>query len=163
MPNTSVRRTNNTLLHHIHARKTPYRSPPSPLIFSVMKVNSLSPFRLHLLLERCSPPCSSHRPRFLHWLTSKTSRTVQPSTTASTPVPVTRTQPRTDNSRSSSRWRPIDRKDESDTAEPQKANRRCRSCGQPRERTSVAVSERAQQKDWDSIRLVSKRKEDNDI
>lgn len=40
------------------------------------------------------------------------------------------------------------RSDESDTAEPQKESFRTVSWGQPRARTSVAVSERAQQKDW---------------
>jgi len=40
------------------------------------------------------------------------------------------------------------RREESETAEPQKESFREESCGQPRERTSVAVSERAQQKDW---------------
>jgi len=39
------------------------------------------------------------------------------------------------------------RSDESETAEPQKESLRDASCGQPKERTSVAVSERAQQKD----------------
>ena len=42
----------------------------------------------------------------------------------------------------------MERREESETAEPQKASLRERSWGQPRERTSVAVSERAQQKDW---------------
>ena len=41
----------------------------------------------------------------------------------------------------------MERREESDTAEPQKESLRDRSCGQPRERTSVAVSERAQQND----------------
>src|SRR5690242_5101378 len=100
----------------------------------------------------CSPPASSHRARFLHWLTSKTSRSLQPSTTASTPVPVTRTQPRTERLRSSSRWSEMQRSDVSETAEPQKARLRCVRFGRPRARTSVAVSERAQQNDWGSIR-----------
>ena len=39
------------------------------------------------------------------------------------------------------------RREESETAEPQKERFRCVRCGQPRARTSVAVSERAQQKD----------------
>jgi hypothetical protein len=42
----------------------------------------------------------------------------------------------------------MERREESETAEPQKASLRDWSCGQPRERTSVAVSERAQQKDY---------------
>ena len=42
----------------------------------------------------------------------------------------------------------MDLSEESETAEPQKESLREASCGQPRERTSVAVSERAQQKDW---------------
>ncbi len=42
----------------------------------------------------------------------------------------------------------MERSEESETAEPQKASLRERSCGQPRERTSVAVSERAQQNDF---------------
>jgi len=41
----------------------------------------------------------------------------------------------------------MDRSEESETAEPQKERRREVRCGQPRERTSVAVSERAQQND----------------
>jgi hypothetical protein len=137
-----------------------YRNPPSPLTFSVTNLNSFPPSRLHLLLDRPSPPCSSHRARFLHWLTSNTSSTVQPSTTASTPVPVTRTHPRTESSRSSRRCRPMLRREESETAEPQKESRRWRSCGQPRERTSVAVSESAQQKDRGCVsRLPSERGE----
>lgn len=135
-----------------------YRNPPSPLTFSVTNLSSFPPSCLHLLLDRPSPPCSSHRARFLHWLTSNTSRTVQPSTTASTPVPVTRTHPRTESSRSSRRCRPMQRREESETAEPQKESRRWRSCGQPRERTSVAVSESAQQKDRGCVsRLPSER------
>ena len=41
----------------------------------------------------------------------------------------------------------MERREESETAEPQKASLREREMGQPRERTSVAVSESAQQKD----------------
>ena len=41
----------------------------------------------------------------------------------------------------------MQRKEVSETAEPQKARLRCVSAGRPRARTSVAVSERAQQKD----------------
>jgi len=99
------------------------------------------------LFTLSTPPASIHRPRFLHWLTSKRSRSLQPSTTASTPVPVTRTQPRTERFRSSRRCRDIQRREVSETAEPQKARLRCVSEGRPRARTSVAVSERAQQKD----------------
>lgn len=40
------------------------------------------------------------------------------------------------------------RSDESDTALPQKERFRCVRCGQPKARTSVAVSERAQQNDY---------------
>lgn len=93
-------------------------------------------------------PYSSHGARFLHWLTSKTWSMEHPSTTDSTPVPVTRTQPRTDNMRRLSRCNPIERKEGSETAEPQKERFRCVSCGQPRAMTSVAVSERAQQNDY---------------
>jgi hypothetical protein len=39
------------------------------------------------------------------------------------------------------------RREESETALPQKESRRERRCGHPRARTSVAVSERAQQND----------------
>lgn len=42
----------------------------------------------------------------------------------------------------------MQRKDVSDTAEPQKARLRCVREGKPSARTSVAVSERAQQKDY---------------
>jgi len=42
----------------------------------------------------------------------------------------------------------MERRDWSETAEPQKERLRCVRAGQPRERTSVEVSERAQQKDW---------------
>lgn len=42
----------------------------------------------------------------------------------------------------------MERRELSETAEPQKARFRWVRLGQPRERTSVAVSERAQQKDW---------------
>lgn len=41
----------------------------------------------------------------------------------------------------------MERRDWSETAEPQKERLRCVRAGQPRERTSVEVSERAQQKD----------------
>jgi len=46
------------------------------------------------------------------------------------------------------------RSDESETAEPQNESLREASCGQPRERTSVAVSERAQQKDYFVISIL---------
>lgn len=92
-------------------------------------------------------PYSSHGVRFLHWLTSKTRSKLHPSTTDSTPVPVTRTHPRTDNSCRSRRCKPIQRREGSETAEPQKDKFRCVSCGQPSANTSVAVSESAQQKD----------------
>lgn len=65
----------------------------------------------------------------------------------STPWPVTRTQPRTESERSSSRCRPTERREESETAEPQKPRLRVVRSGQPSEMTSVEVSERAQQKD----------------
>jgi len=42
----------------------------------------------------------------------------------------------------------MERREESETAEPQKESLREDRCGQPSERTSVAVSERAQQKDY---------------
>ena len=98
-------------------------------------------------LYRSTPPASSQRCRFLHWLTSNASSLWQPSAMASTPTPVTRTQPRTERARSSSRCRPMLRNDESETAEPQKERLSLCRLGQPRARTSVAVSERAQQKD----------------
>jgi hypothetical protein len=41
----------------------------------------------------------------------------------------------------------MERREESETAEPQKDSLREERWGQPKERTSVAVSERAQQKD----------------
>jgi hypothetical protein len=62
-------------------------------------------------------------------------------------VPVTRTQPRTESCFNSSKCNEMHRREESETAEPQKARLRCVSDGRPRARTSVAVSERAQQKD----------------
>jgi hypothetical protein len=103
---------------------------------------------LPLLLTLSGPPASIHRCRFLHWLTSNSSRSLHPSTTASTPVPVTRTQPRTERWRSSRRCSEMHRRDASDTAEPQKARFRCVSIGRPRARTSVAVSDNAQQNDY---------------
>lgn len=45
----------------------------------------------------------------------------------------------------------MERSEESDTADPQKERRRLRSWGQPRESTSVAVSERAQQNDYSCL------------
>lgn len=47
----------------------------------------------------------------------------------------------------------MQRRLESDTADPQKARSRCVSCVSPRERTSVAVSDRAQQKDYLKVRV----------
>ena len=93
------------------------------------------------------PPVSNHITKFLHWLTSNAFNFWHPSTTASTPTPVTRTQPLTESSRSSRRWRLMLRSEESETALPQNDRFRCVSCGQPSARTSVAVSERAQQND----------------
>lgn len=101
--------------------------------------------------RRAMPPPSSHRVRFLHWLTSKYSSFGQPSTTDSTPAPVTRTQPRTDSSRRSRRCSAIDPSDESETALPQNAMFKCVRFGQPRARTSVAVSDRAQQNDCNGV------------
>ena len=49
----------------------------------------------------------------------------------------------------------MERREESETAEPQKDSLSVESCGQPRERTSVAVSERAQQKDCRTSVFVS--------
>ena len=127
------------------SEKMPHRKPPSlPLPFLVSNLNLPLPYNLLLL---SSPPPSNQRCKFLHWLTSNISSSRHPSTTASTPTPVTRTQPRTESSRSSRRWRPIERREESETAEPQKESRSDVREGQPRERTSVAVSERAQQND----------------
>lgn len=106
-------------------------------------------------LPRCStnltPSAFSQRSRFLHWLTSNTSRSLHPSTTASTPTPVTLTQPLTLKLRSSRRCRDMQRREVSETAEPQKARLRCVREGRPRARTSVAVSERAQQKDYQTV------------
>jgi hypothetical protein len=93
------------------------------------------------------PSPSNHPAKFLHWLTSRTSNLLQPSSTASTPTPVTRTHPLTLSSFRDNRCRPIERREGSETAEPQKERFRWVRCGQPRARTSVAVSERAQQKD----------------
>ena len=45
----------------------------------------------------------------------------------------------------------MERREESETAEPQKERRSVRREGQPRESTSVAVSERAQQNDFPEI------------
>lgn len=139
---------------HINATVT-HSSPPriyhchrllSPATTSTATVSNLI-FRFHVCVHFSTPPLSIHLARFLHWLTSKTSRLWQPSTTASTPTPVTRTHPRTESSRSSSRCRPIALSDESDTADPQNDSFRTDRCGQPSERTSVAVSDKAQQKD----------------
>jgi hypothetical protein len=49
----------------------------------------------------------------------------------------------------------MDRREESETAEPQNDSLREERWGHPSERTSVAVSERAQQNDWN--RLVKAR------
>ena len=95
-----------------------------------------------------TPPPSNQPPRLRHWLTSNLCSRMQPSTMFSTPWPVTRTQPRTDKERSSSKCRPTERREESETAEPQKERLSEVRRGQPREMTSVLVSERAQQKDW---------------
>lgn len=119
----------------------------SPATTSTATVSNLM-FRFHVCVHFSTPPLSIHLARFLHWLTSKTSRLWQPSTTASTPTPVTRTHPRTESSRSSSRCRPIALSDESDTADPQNDSFKMDRCGQPSERTSVAVSDKAQQKDY---------------
>lgn len=93
-------------------------------------------------------PCSSQGDKFLHWLTSNTSSSLHPSMTDSTPFPVTRTHPRTDSSRNSIKCKPIQRNEGSETAEPQKDRFNDLNWGQPRARTSVAVSERAQQNDY---------------
>ena len=68
---------------------------------------------------------------------------------------MTRTQPRTERLRSSSKWRPMLRSEESDTALPQKDRFSFRSCWHPSARTSVAVSERAQQKDFNQGQHVN--------
>ena len=106
---------------------------------------------LPYLYAQAPPPLGlvalSQGRRFLHWLTSKSRSLWHPSTTTSTPEPVTRTQPRTLSSRREVKCRPMLRSEGSETAEPQKERSRCVSEGQPRARTSVAVSERAQQKD----------------
>ena len=94
------------------------------------------------------PPASSHGVRFLHWLTSKYWSLWHPSLIASTPMPVTLTQPRTESSFSSSRCKPMERRELSDTALPQNERLSLRRWGQPRASTSVAVSERAQQNDY---------------
>ena len=53
----------------------------------------------------------------------------------------------------------MERREESETAEPQKESLRDWRAGQPRERTSVAVSERAQQNDWGGCVSALKRDE----
>lgn len=98
--------------------------------------------------NRCMLPPASHWFKFLHWDTSNACSLWQPSTMASTPTPVTRTQPRTDSSSSSSKWSPMLRREESLTALPQNDRLRRRRWGQPSARTSVAVSDNAQQKDY---------------
>lgn len=146
-----------------------YRNPtPGPLLFSVQKTRLPLPFRappllaaprmlllpplvrreLHREAHLSMPPPSSQLFKFLHWLTSKISSLLQPSTTASTPTPVTLTQPRTDSSLSSRRCSPMDRSEESETAEPQNESLSDWRRGQPRLRTSVAVSDSAQQNDY---------------
>ena len=113
-------------------------------------LNSYYPPVLNRTLLPRSP--SALRPlksRFRHWLTSIALSHRQPRTTTSTPTLVTLTHPLTDRNSSFERWFPIDRSDGSDTADPQKARLRRVSCGRPSERTSVDVSERAQQKDWE--------------
>ena len=132
---------------HIHNGCCPTRHLPSATVSNL----TLRPRCLTI----CTPPASSHLPKFLHWLTSKTSRSLQPSTTASTPVPVTRTQPRTERFRSSSKCSDMQRSEVSETAEPQKARLRCVRLGRPRARTSVAVSESAQQNDWIDVSDIS--------
>ena len=129
------------------------RSPASVFLATVSNLIS----RFNTLLHLSTPPASNHLVRFLHWLTSKCSRRVQPSTTASTPTPVTLTQPLTDSSRRSRRWRPIARRDESDTADPQNESLRETRLWQPRERTSVAVSDNAQQNDYSKLANHSKK------
>ncbi len=50
------------------------------------------------------------------------------------------------------------RNDESDTALPQKERLSFLNCGQPSAKTSVAVSERAQQKDYNHVRDFGKKR-----
>jgi hypothetical protein len=114
--------------------------PPSP----IQRLNFTSLPRSH---TPSRPPPSSQGVRFRHWLTSKLSKRSHPSTTASTPTPVTLTQPRTLRARNSRRCRPMTRREESETADPQNAKFRCCSEGHPRASTSVAMSLRAQQND----------------
>jgi len=54
------------------------------------------------------------------------------------------------------------RSEESETAEPQKESLREASWGHPRERTSVAVSESAQQKDYDFVSICPLLKQARD-
>jgi hypothetical protein len=91
---------------------------------------------------------SNHLCKFLHYNTLKTSKTAHPLTIASTPVSVTLMQPLTASSCSSKRRRLISWRLESEMAKPQKLRRREWSCRKPREKTSIAVSERAQQNDY---------------
>ncbi|EGS17084.1 uncharacterized protein CTHT_0074130 [Thermochaetoides thermophila DSM 1495] len=76
-----------------------------------------------------TPPCMSHRP-----------------STFSTPLPVTLTQPLTDSPRSSLRCNATHPKLASLTALPQNAILSSLNCGNPKATTSVAVSDKAQQK-----------------
>jgi hypothetical protein len=106
------------------------------------------------------PPLSNQGVRFLHWLTSKTLRCRHPSTTDSTPAPVTRTQPRTESCFKARRCKPMLRSEGSETAEPQKDKFRCVRPGHPRARTSVAVSDKAQQNDWNGQSAATQRRGD---
>src|SRR3569833_1454753 len=95
--------------------------------------------------QRPTPPAASQPARFLHWLTSSHSKRPQPSSTFSTPTPVTRTHPRTLRPFRSFRCRAMHPRLASLTALPQNASRSSLSMGRPRATTSVAVSDSAQQ------------------
>ncbi len=129
-------------------RKLHYISTQLPVCHRVYFALFATVSNLTLFRYLWMPPLSNQGVRFLHWLTSKTLRCRHPSTTDSTPVPVTRTQPRTDSCLRANRCKPMLRSEGSETAEPQKDKFKCVRPGHPRARTSVAVSDRAQQKDY---------------
>lgn len=107
--------------HLPHNFRRPPLHRPSPSLTVSKRTSPSIPHTCLFLLTICTPPASSQGFKFLHWLTSKRRRSLHDSTMASTPAPVTRTQPRTESSRNSSRCRAIHDSEPSDTAEPQKA------------------------------------------
>ena len=127
-------------------------------------MNLILPPRLTEFHHRLLPP-----EKFLHWLRStffKSSQTLTPppdvgatvslvldardkKQSVSTPVLVTRTQPRTLISPNSPRCKLMVRILLSDTAEPQNARFKLRRCAKDNAITSTLVSDRAQQKLYD--------------